>query len=525
MSPRRSRWIDAALALALAAIAFFLYRKILRLWWMDDDPIHLNMLAAFRARDFLFDAGFWRGRNIPVFTPLLLLSLALDKALFGLRADGFYAHQLIAAIGIGPLLYALLRLWFARAVAFLAALIAILGTPMIQVTQLLMCRHYVEGLLLAMAAAIAYVVAARRDRTGLGVVAAALALGAMLAKEIFVPLPLVLAMLPEVRRRRLLVPQAIALAIYAGWRMLMLGPELRGYGWTVRGTEWLRVAATLPLRALRMLSADTAAGWIALALLLALLAFAIVRGRAARLPVAIACCCALAPVVPVSIELQPRFALALWLLLVVAAAIGAAAAPRRIGIAALVVLATAAAIANRAAWAKADREARRMSDEARVVSMLRADEVLFAPLAPTTVFVELRLLLGSQGRWSYVELPLCGQKPPRRLFTYDAVSQEVKETSFATIERRCGAIRSMPLTATFEADRTGALFWHLGPYRDGRYSFLLTEDGTQVFEVPADGGYRLPNMDALNIRVRYASPAGWVTHGPVRHIMLRHGQP
>jgi hypothetical protein len=525
MSPRRSRWIDAALALALAAVTFLLYRKILRLWWMFDDPIQLNMLAAYRARDFLFSSGFWRDRNIPVFTPLLLVSLAADKAMFGLRAEGFYAHQLVAALGIGPLLYALLRLWFSRPISFFAALIAILGTPMIQITQLLMCRHYVEGLLLATAAAIAYVMAARRDRFGLGAVSAVLALVAMLAKEVFVPLPLVLAMLPEPRRRKLFVPQAVALAIYAIWRMRMLGPELRGYGWTVRGAEWVRIVTTLPLRALRILAADSAAGWIVIVMLLVLLAIAFVRDRASRLPLAIAFLCAVLPVVPVSIELQPRFALATWLVLAIAAAVAAAATPRRIGIAALAVLAIAATIANRTAWAKADRDARRMSDEARVFSMLAPDELLFAPMAQPTVFVELRILLGAQGRWSYVELPLCGRKPPRRLFTYDAASRAVKETSFATIERRCAAIRAMPITATFETDRDGALFWHLGPYRDGRYSFLLTPDGSQVFDVPADGGYRLPKMAAIDIRVRYESPAGWVTYSPERRVPLRQGQP
>ena len=288
MNSGRSRWIDVALALALAAITFLLYRKIVRLWWMFDDPIQLNMIVAYRARDFLFSSGFWRDRNIPVFTPLLLLSLAADKAMFGLHAEGFYLHQLIAVLGVGPMLYALLRLWFARSTAFLVALIAILGTPMIQITQLLMCRHYVEGLLLAMAAAIAYVVAARRDHAGLGVLAAVLALAAMLGKEIFVPLPLVLALLPEPRRRRPLVPQGMALAIYALWRMLMLGPHLlQGYGWTVRGAEWLRVVATLPLRVLQTIAASSIAGWIVTALLLALLAFALVRNRAARLPLAI----------------------------------------------------------------------------------------------------------------------------------------------------------------------------------------------------------------------------------------------
>ncbi|MCU1347794.1 MAG: hypothetical protein JWO56_824, partial [Acidobacteria bacterium] len=263
----KQRWLDALAALTLALIAFVLYRKIVRLWWMFDDPAHLNYIAAVPARDFLVSAGFWQHFIAPVFTPLLLLSLAADAALFGQNAAAFYAHQLLGVMLIGPLLYVLLRLWLPPRFAFPAALIALLGVPTIQIAQLLMLRHYVEGLLFALLAAIAFVLAERRDDerrddVRLSVASALLALLAMLAKEVFVPLGFVLAMLPGARRRRLLVPQAVALAVYTLWRLAMLGPALHGYGWTVRPAEWPRVVATLPLRALQTLAAEQLAGWI-----------------------------------------------------------------------------------------------------------------------------------------------------------------------------------------------------------------------------------------------------------------------
>jgi hypothetical protein len=519
VNPTRRRWIDAALALALAAIAYFLYRKIGRLWWMFDDPVHLNILAVHRVGDYLFSAEFWRHFIAPVFTPLLLLSLRFDVAAFGLHPQAFYRHQLLGVVLIAPLLYALLRLWLPRPHAFLGALTAILGTPLIQISQLLMLRHYVEGLLLALAASIAFVVAARRDDRRLAIAAAVLTLGAMLAKEVFVPLPFILAMIPEGRRRRLLVPQGIALAIYTIWRLLMLGPELRGYGWTVRGADWPRVAATMPLRAMQKIAADSPAGWIVVALLLALLAMMLVHKRAWRVPLAIALFCATLPVLPVSIDLQPRYALGLWLLLVITAAF-VTAAMRRGGIAVLVVLTMTAAVANRAAWAATFRDARRMSDEARILPMLRPDELLFEPASPPATLGALAALTRSRGHWSYDAQPLCGQPPPRRLFTYDEASSEVKVADPTIVQRRCAATRAMPLTATFAADGTGVLFWRLGPYRDGTYTFLLAPDGTQAFDVPIEGGYRLPNVPEIAIRVRYTSPAGWMAYSPERRVRL-----
>jgi len=514
-------WLDAAAPASLALVACILYWKIVRLWWMFDDAAHLRYIETASPLAFLFSSGFWQHFIAPMFTPLLLLSLWADHGIFGRNAAWFYGHQLLGVMAIGPVLYWLLRLWLPRRFAFLAALAAILGVPVIQITQLLMLRHYVEGLLLAMLAASAFALAGRRDDTRLSVASAVLALLAMLAKEIFVPLGMVLAMLPGARRRRLLVPQAIALGVYTLWRLAVLGPALHAYGWTVRAAEWPRVIGSLPLRAIQTLAAGTVAGWLLVVVLLAMLLLLVVQRPRSRVIIAVGLVCAVAPVIPVSIELQPRYALALWLLLVITAAFAAAPMPRA-GIGILTIIVLAAFATNRATWPSTYRLARRMSDEARILSMMRPGDLLFDPATPPGSLENLRQLTRSPGQWSFDEQPLCGHPPGGRLFMYEAKSSEVKAGSVAILEGRCHALRVMPLAARFEADGTGSLFWTLAPYHDGRYLFLLA-GGTQAFAVPPAGGFRLPNVEEMTIRVRYESPSGWTTESPDLHVPLRAG--
>src|SRR5258706_9115786 len=180
---------DALAAIGLALAAYFLFHDILRLWWMNDDAYRLNVIAVTAPLDFLTSARFWHSFVAPVFTPLLLLSLATDVALSGHDPHAFYLHQLTGLVLVAPLLYILLRTWLSRTVAFLAALIAMAGAPMMQIAGFLMLRHYVEGLVLAILAAIVQIAAVRRGSRALSIISALLALSAMLAKEVFVPLP------------------------------------------------------------------------------------------------------------------------------------------------------------------------------------------------------------------------------------------------------------------------------------------------------------------------------------------------
>ena len=83
----------AAPLVVVPAVVIVLFRKVLRLWWMYDDPFQLRMLRDASFASLLATKEFYGGSS--VFTPLLIASLKLDYALFGMNAAGFYAHQLV----------------------------------------------------------------------------------------------------------------------------------------------------------------------------------------------------------------------------------------------------------------------------------------------------------------------------------------------------------------------------------------------------------------------------------------------
>jgi len=444
----RRKIVDAAV---LAILSVLWCRKVAALWWTFDDPFHLNLIRERTAADLLFSSAFWRAFPSHVFTPLLLLSLKLDLQLFGLNARAFYMHQIISFACVAPLLYLLLREWIAPVPAICGALIAVAGVPMIEVTQRLMDRHYIEGLILALLATLLFV----RQRY---IPSAALYLAAMLAKEIFVPLIVLLLVLgapassPAAAGRRRAsrrdggVPHLIALAVYVVWRVAMLGPRLESYGWAVKPSDWPRVLATLPWRMLTVLAHASAAGWISLALMAAAVIFA---GRKRPWLVFAGAAVAILPIVPVSFEIQARYALAAWILAAIAVA------SVRIKFAPVVVL-LAVMIAARGEWADSYRLQKRMSNEARVFSMIGAGDVLWLPATPPATLPELARLTGSPAQWTYDPLPLCaGRLRARRFFTY--VKPNVREVSRDEVMRDCAANRIAPLTVDLGHARRAVL--------------------------------------------------------------------
>jgi len=95
------------------------------------------MDGAVALRD-LFTRQFSRQFGKPLFTPLLFLSLKFDLMQFGANARAWYLHQLIAFLFLAPMQYAMLRLWCSRAASFAAALVTMIGIPMMNVVPVLM---------------------------------------------------------------------------------------------------------------------------------------------------------------------------------------------------------------------------------------------------------------------------------------------------------------------------------------------------------------------------------------------------
>jgi len=391
-----SWWIEAGIALAFAGIAWALYHPVLRLWWMYDDVHHLHHLITGRPGWYLFDGAELRRTTEGVLTPLLFLSLDVDRRLFGLAPYFFYLHQLLVFLLCPAALYGVLRLWLPRLWAAVGAGVFLIGPVIAVLPQLLYVRHYVEAILLASLAVAAWVGALRRTGTAawaLAGLSAALYFAASMAKEIAVPLAVLLPLLPEpaggprtdlAARLRLVLPHAAMLALYLALRYAVLGTLLGGYGFAVTPAGWPALALALPGKVL----AEFAGGRLSPAAVLFLAALAVgilslflLRGRRAVLLTGIALCLALTPVLPVSTQMEPRFAVPAWIVLAVAFAAGCRAlaereASRWAGVALVAVACLSGLVLNRQDWSVRFARVERMSAEDRFLTGMREGDVL-----------------------------------------------------------------------------------------------------------------------------------------------------
>lgn len=226
---RRADWVFAGL---IPVIVVVLFGGVLDMWWGADDPMVLWHDSQHGPLNTFLDPEVWRSFNPASLTPWLLMSLDSDLALFGLEPAGFYLHQLVGLAAAALVLFACLRL-FLSPVASAAGVVVLLTAPAsVEIASNLATRHYVEGLVFACLSFFLFVLSIRRSSRSLQLLAAACFALALTAKEIFVPLPIVLAFLPEGdprTRLRRLGPFALIGGIYFGWRFWMLGSFGGGY--------------------------------------------------------------------------------------------------------------------------------------------------------------------------------------------------------------------------------------------------------------------------------------------------------
>lgn len=560
---RRRALLDALAALALLALPFLLYRQALGLWWMEDDFFQLRYALDHGPLAYGLDPEVWRRLPNRVLSPLLFASYDLDLALFGLEPEAFYAHQLLSIGLAAAALFLVLRLWLPRAWALLGGAVFLLGPPVASLAPLLMVRHYPEAIALAAAAAGAWVLAVRRGRWEWSGLSAVLYLAASAAKEIAVPLPFFLALLPEGHRRRrlrYLVPHAAALVVYAGYRLRMLGTPLGGYGFATTPADWPRLALALPWKVGRELAAGGGWGWAALAVLLVPVLVLALRSLRAALLLAAGVVLALVPVLPVSVAIEPRFALAAWLVVAAALPFGLLALVRReraaereerserrspSGALPTVLALAAAVLLYAGAWTGPQGgagyldHAERMSAEYRGFLDLGPGTLLRQPLGPPASLDELRrfardvLHRPTPGDWFYDDLYLCGPdgEPaplPGPVHAYDAATGRLAEITGeipALARSYCASIRwDAPLEAELRPEPGGVLAWQLGPYDDGSYAFVL-ENGRLRYDLPREGAFHLGGLRAIALRVRYEDPEGWITYSPEIEIDLTSTEP
>lgn len=543
----------AAAGLVATALTLGLYgRSLGRSWCCDDTQILHHAISHPLWRQFV-DPATWQQLVSSSLTPWLSLSYRVDHGLFGLDPTGYYVHHLVALALCAWLLMLLAQRRVGAVWAAAGALLFLAGIPVAQATHLLMVRHYVEGLVAFLLAL--WLVLRRLDggpawfSAGAGLAFAV----AASAKEVYLPLGLLLFALPVAgwrERLRAGWPLLLVMLLYLPWRSWMLGDLVGGYtpAGAVADAAGGALARTLlpfsdvpallfqqPLAASALVAAVALAAWW--------------RGsRSWRMPAFVgATLLALwLPLLPLTVYPgigvgSERYFFAPWAALSLGLALGLGQLARRLpraGQAVLLALALALALS---AWQLSRQSVQATTamhrEHGAVFDLLTGggpDDLLQPPAGMASWFVTGALSLrAAQGN---------GQPPPQvvadeaelagadtsgqRRWRYDAAAGRLVDAG-PTLDGTVRTWRSRLHTAPLAIDMqwqgpVQTLRWRFDAPGGGRFRFLAP--GVSLAVPAAQGALRVPQPLPACFRIRHDSDDGHIAYSAWLHLpMPAHG--
>ncbi|MEZ5671052.1 MAG: hypothetical protein R3E08_01180, partial [Thiotrichaceae bacterium] len=226
MVTRRNVTIFAITNLAILIFIGIFYLPAIQYWWLEDDPLFLQGIAKYGVLAHFYRPEVWQDLMPYHLMPWVIASFGIDWQLFGLNPSGFYWHHFISFALMISIAYKVLRLFFPIWICGTVLIVFVVSLPSGYALQLLMVRHYIEGLGLSLLAYWFYIKALQTHRTRWAYLGSLFYLCATTAKEIYVPLVVVLPFLPIgnwQRRVKMLLPFMIVAFFYVVWRTYMLG--------------------------------------------------------------------------------------------------------------------------------------------------------------------------------------------------------------------------------------------------------------------------------------------------------------
>jgi len=227
----RERWSDLFICLLLAVAATVMYSPALNSFYLFDDLYVLRYASEYKPFEFFVNPGVWRKVSISSLTPWVTVSFSLDYHLSGFNPSGFYLHHVISLWLASVALYLLLKEFVNKGFALMGSVMFEVSSPAAAVAEMLMARHYVEGLLFGLLCFLFFTKALKKNSLRYSLIAALFYFLSASSKEIFVPLSIALLFYPGAGLRQRLLHSAPLLSIffvYLIWRNYMLGDLVAG---------------------------------------------------------------------------------------------------------------------------------------------------------------------------------------------------------------------------------------------------------------------------------------------------------
>lgn len=222
----------AAVAVFLGALCLGLHHSALSGGWRYDDGAHLYFSLRHAPWQYFFVPDVMREQSWAHFTPWNAFFYEIGLPYFGLNPFGHYAHLLGILWATSLATFCLLRLWISPFSALMGAILFLTMPATGTVAQLLMTGHYAYGLLFSVLVFYFFVRGVRENKISYSFWAAAFYFLVCWSKELYVPIILIMFLLPESNWRerfRHLWPTVIIACIYAIYRLVVLH-GIGGYG-------------------------------------------------------------------------------------------------------------------------------------------------------------------------------------------------------------------------------------------------------------------------------------------------------
>lgn len=523
---------------ALWAIIAVLFYDLPAGYWRADDPAILLHAMRSKGLNAFYDPADWQKLSVSNLTPWLTLSFKADLWLAGLSPKFFYLHSLASLGLVAGAAYILNRLWLAPLWSLLSVALFLVGAPTASVTELLMTRHYLEGLLFAVLSVIAFVRAARLQSQPWALAGALAYALAATAKEIYVPLVLVVPLVPPIgrlsTRLRLAAPYFVVAALYVLWRQYMLGAMVGGYS-DSQSVFSLQSASGM-LTALGHFPAYLfGSGWsLSVVLLCGALAAAAYKKPGSIAVFVVLALSVIVPLIPLisfpGITGPDRYLFLVWFVVCFTSVFAVQTVTYRrghvsasIGVG-VTLLAMSTSFAqgvearkvNSAHFREFDVQGRFYFEADRRQGFIPSSALLHGYWYVTNL-CDIKNQLGMECPQALIRGIPFDDRSVDRLLTFDH-GQVAMVAATGNLSDAVAGIASIdatrPLTAKVTIEQ-GVGRWSLGPHVGGQYYFASPMIGR--YPVPKEGLLRTP-LTVLAFYIQYESPDGWATSSPLLEV-------
>jgi hypothetical protein len=524
------------------ALMWILYNSVLQTWWLADDPALLQSIAEHGIISHFYQSEIWRSLSSANLTPWVILSLGIDWHFFGLEPLGYYWHHLLSFTMVLIIAYFVLNRFFSQLVSSLTLSLFVASIPSAYIAQFLMTRHYLEGLGLSLLAILFYIKAIETDKLKWAIFGGIFYLLATTAKEIYVPLVVVLPWLLVgnwIQRVKMLIPFLVMAGIYVLWRIYMLKPSslLTGYSLAPK-LEWDHILA-LPSRVAEVLGWQHS--WQLLIILLISLIYLLIFLKYLKdikwiqlFAVLLWLAVTLLPIIPVLSILTSRYLFLPYFMLSLSVAfclrfflkkqwnyiaLGLGLSMFAVGIKSVEI--------GPAVILPTESVKRYRIEGEFVLTGENVNDLLLNPLPPggDGYYQSLQWL-----REHILKLPkgvgvcydLCACQPQSSDKIYQFMQGHLQSSKLNQAALDCGK-PDVALTVKISRD-DHTLHWQLGPYKEGQYYAIPSStlpnmrDGAPVINLPTQGSLFYDLSKTLYVVVKYVSPEGWHTYSPILRL-------